>query len=201
MNKNKIRLFIIFILCVSFVSAEDNLNVNGIDEDFPIVSIMSGYGDWHYEQVKPEPWLLSNGIYPREYDKKQVDLEAIIYSDSNKKLVYPYVLSANHGKRVISAEKIDICGVSTIVVTLQIVFNPKEGNDLESTIYNYERVFLNLSQEGQVLQLDDDYSSDKMKGNVPLQEFLDVYKYTCVDGFIDFPDISFAKNGEWIYRE
>jgi len=42
-------------------------------------------------------------------------------------------------------------------------------------------------QEWQIIQFNDGYSTYK-NGNVSLQEFLYVYKCTCVDDFIDFPD-------------
>jgi len=201
-GKSVITIFIFFMIGNGWLV---NASASEKDEDtWPEVAITAddGWYNWHYEQVEPESWLLSSdGPYIAEDGTKDEGLWVITYKDATKELVYPRIIDAyNEHAEPIEAEKVDICGVSAIAITLKLSLvphNPVMVAEYDGSLYGYERIFLNLEQERQSMQFYDHYAIDTIKGNDPIEEFLARTKFTCENGFIAFPDVEDYGHRDW----
>jgi len=188
-SKSIIAIFIFFMIgCGWFVNA----SASEKDKDtWPVVAITAddGWYDWYYEQLEPEAWLLASDEY---YGEKDDNVRAIFYRDVTQELVYPLMMDANNeGAEPVEVEKVNICGVSTMAITLRksmMPRNPVNADIYDGPLYGYERIFLNLEKERQSVQFDDDYATETIKSNDPLEEFLARTEFTCENGFITFPD-------------
>jgi len=199
-GKSVIAIFIFFMIGCGWFNA----SASEEDEDtWPEVAITAddGWYDWHYEQIT-ESWLLSSdGPYIAKDGTKDEGARVITYSDATKELVYPRIIDAyNDHAELIEAEKVDMCGVSAIAITLRLSLmphNPVIAAEYDGPLYGYERIFLNLEQERQSVQFDDWYATDTIKSNDPIEEFLQRTKFTCENGFIAFPDEEDYSHRDW----
>lgn len=176
---------IVFILAGALYAKAD-------DREWDKIIATSGYGAtslWFYETVEPDSYLIAGELGYKGEDVG--DLVTITYKDSRTSLQYPYSRDyAFDLSQPVAADKTSVCGASMAVITLRKILKPENPALSKLNVgrfYGYERIFLNLDNDGQATQVFDDYST-KVRGNVPLSEFLEQTKHRCKDGFISFPD-------------
>jgi len=191
------------IFVFSFLLTGAGFAQDSSDEDWSsvIMTAQESWYDWYYAQIKPDVWqVYSDDDYIKgQYEDD--DPRAVVYRDEIRKLTYPLIIDpTSKYAKVVAGEKIELCGISTAVITLRRNLNHPNSAippDFDDLTYGYERIFLNLEKEGQILQLYDSYSVHRMIGNVPLAEFLQVTNFTCGDGFITVFTDDENKRFEW----
>lgn len=157
------------------------------------VAIVSGNGaeNWQIRRLLPESYqLLSQNQYSTDGSLNGVLITVI---SNGKKLNYIFQPDPFYYSAVpVQDMKAKICGSETLALVLRsFVYNSMGDVSLDdptATFYFYERIFLNLDKSGQIVQVDDDYSSYRAGGDVPLYIFLEKTKHACKDGFISFSD-------------
>lgn len=152
------------------------------------VARQSGTGYKYTEFVLPDYQVWENIGYNEAIikwfqDDSNTNYDYII-NLTYKNATYRYIFS---GDVITSDTKIaeftitdELCNIPIGVLSLKTLIS----NDNSEYSYLYERAFLNLQKNGEIIQIEDTYSSKVVGGLTPVSILKDHINYKCSNGFI-----------------